>query len=119
MDKIAIKDLLLRCIIGVYDEERLKPQDVLINIVLFTDLRPAGASDDIADAVDYSAVKRSVMAMVEQSSYQLIEALAERIAAICLEAPRVQQVQVSVEKPSALRFARSVGVEILRARPAC
>ena len=114
MDKILIKDLLIRCILGVNDNERREKQDVLINIVLFADLRPSGHSDCLKDSVDYRAIKKQVVAMVETSQFCLVEALAEHIAELCLRHPRVQRVQVTVEKPSALRFARSVGVEINR-----
>lgn len=117
VDKILIKDLQARCILGVGDEERREKQDVLINIVLFADLRPAAQSDRFEDAVDYRAIKKRVIAMVEASRYFLVEALAERAAELCLEHPSVQKVQVTVEKPLALRFARSVGVEITRSRP--
>lgn len=116
MDKILIKDLLARCIIGVNDDERKEKQDVIINIVLWADLRKAGKTDCFADTIDYRGIKKRVVTEVESSSYYLIEALAERIATICLEDPRAEQVQVTVEKPAALRFARSVGVEITRER---
>jgi dihydroneopterin aldolase/D-erythro-7,8-dihydroneopterin triphosphate epimerase len=116
MDKILIKDLLVRCVIGVSDEERREKQDVTINIVLSTDTQEAGRRDDIAAAVNYRDIKKRVMAMAEKSSYHLVETLAERVAEICLADARVHAAQVTVEKPSALRFARSVGVEISRAR---
>jgi 2-amino-4-hydroxy-6-hydroxymethyldihydropteridine diphosphokinase len=66
--------------------------------------------------VDYSTLKHRVLDMVERSQYGLIEALAEAIAALCLENPTVARVEVRVDKPTALRFARSVGVEITRER---
>lgn len=116
MDKIFIRDILARCIIGVNDDERESKQDVVINLVLSADLRKVGKSDRFEDTVDYRQTKKRVVAMVEESQYYLVEALAERIAEICLEDERVQQVQVTVEKPGALRFARSVGVEITRDR---
>ncbi len=116
MDKILIKDLLTRCIVGVNPDERREKQDVLINITLCVDLRAAGVSDAIADAVDYRTIKKSVLAAVEPSGFNLVEALAEHVAQVCLTEPRVRQVTVTVEKPSALRFARSVGVEITRRR---
>ena len=116
MDRILIKDILARCIIGVNDDERREKQDVIINISITTDLRRAGKSDDFRDTIDYRGVKKRVIAMIEVSNYQLVEALAERIADICLEHPAVLAVQVTVEKPGALRFARSVGVEITRQR---
>jgi FolB domain-containing protein len=117
VDRILIKDLRTRCIIGVNADERREKQDVTINIVLCTDTRLPGENDRFEDAVDYRAAKKRIIAMVESSQFFLVEALAERIAAICLEDSRVQQAQVTVEKPAALRFARSVGVEITRGRP--
>ncbi|MFQ3549124.1 MAG: dihydroneopterin aldolase [Armatimonadota bacterium] len=116
MDKIHIKDILLRCIIGIYEEERKEKQDVLINITLHTDTSKAGKTDDFQYALDYKAVKKKVLALVEGSQFFLVEALAENIAEACLEFDNVNQVDVSVEKPGALRFARSVGVEITRKR---
>ncbi len=116
MDKILIEDLLVRCVLGVNDDERREKQDIVINVTLDADLRTAGRSDRLEDAVDYRAIKKRIVAMTEQSNFFLVEALAERIADLCLEHPAVQQAQVRVEKPSALRFARSVGVEIVRDR---
>ena len=116
MDRILIRDLLLRCIIGVNESERREKQDVIINIALQADLRQAGKNDSFEDTVDYRAIKRKVLAAAESSQFHLVEALAERVAEACLEDPRVEQAQVTVEKPSALRFARSVGVEVTRRR---
>jgi FolB domain-containing protein len=116
VDRIFIKDLLLRCIIGVDDEERREKQDVIVNVVLSADLGKACASDRIEDALDYRAMKKRIIAMVEASECFLIEALAERIAAICLEDPQAIEVRVTVEKPAALRYAKSVGVDITRNR---
>jgi FolB domain-containing protein len=116
MDHIIIRDLLARCIIGLGDEERRDKQDVVINIVLTTDLRLPGRSDRIEDAIDYSTLKKRMVSMIENSAYHLVEALAESLARICLEDPRVVEARITVEKPSALRFARSVGVEIVRER---
>ena len=116
MDRILIKDLLARCIIGVNDEEQRNKQDVIINIILSGDYRKACLSDNIEDAVDYSTIKKRVLSEVETSQYHLVEALAEKIASICLEHPGVISADVTVEKPSALRFARSVGVQIVRNR---
>lgn len=117
-DRILICDLVGRCVLGVGEEERREKQEVVINIALHADLRPAARSDRLEDAVDYRAVKKRVLALVEDSSYRLVEALAEAIAASCLETPGVRCALVRVEKPGALRFARSVGVEITRQREA-
>jgi FolB domain-containing protein len=116
VDRILIRDLMLRCIIGVNAEERREKQDVVISITLETDLSKAGWSDALADTVDYKALKKKILALVEGSQFLLVEALAERIAAVALEDPTVLKAVVRVEKPGALRFARSVGVEIERGR---
>ncbi|MBN1649031.1 MAG: dihydroneopterin aldolase [Spirochaetales bacterium] len=115
-DKIYIRDLLLRCIIGINDDERVNRQDVVINICMEADLSEAGRSDDIADTVNYKQIKTEVIRLVEHSSFFLVEKLATEIAAICLKHDRVQKTRVLVEKPAALRFARTVGVEIVRSR---
>ncbi|TET82408.1 MAG: dihydroneopterin aldolase [Anaerolineales bacterium] len=113
-DRIDIHDLLLRGIIGINDWEREKQQDILINISLFGDFRSAGESDDIADTINYRTVTKKVIKHVETSKRFTVEALASDIARICLEEPGVQRARVRVEKPGALRFTRSVGVEIER-----
>ncbi|MEX0717999.1 MAG: dihydroneopterin aldolase [Planctomycetaceae bacterium] len=115
-DRIFIRDLLLRTIVGVNDDERNNRQDVIVNIVLHADLRPAGRSDDIADAVNYRTVTKQVIDLVERSRYFLVEKMAEEIAACCLANELVTRVEVTVEKPMALRFARSVGVMIDRSK---
>lgn len=116
LDKLHIRDLMLRCIIGLNDWEREKKQDIMINITLYADLKTACQSDNIEDTVDYKTIKQKVVDMAEASSYMLVERLAQHIADICLENPRVQRVKVAIGKTGALRFARSVGVEIIRDR---
>ncbi len=116
MDRIMISDLAARCIIGVNEEERREKQDVLNNIILYADLSKACRSDRFEDTVDYRSIKKRIVKMVEESKYFLVEALAEAVAGICLSDPKVVEAKVRVEKPSALRFARTVGVEIIRSR---
>ncbi len=118
MDRILISDLSVRCIIGINEDERREKQDVLINIALNADLSRAGMSDRFEDTVDYRAIKKEIVGMVESSNYHLVEALAEAVAGLCLKYSGVLQVQVRVDKPGALRFARSVGAEIIRAKRA-
>lgn len=115
-DQIEVRDLLLRAIIGINEEERVKPQDVVIHLVLWADTRAAAASDDIADAVNYRTVSKQVIELVEASSFFLVERMAAEIAGLCLAEPRVERVRVTVEKPGALRFARTVSVTIERTR---
>lgn len=116
MDRVFIKDLLARGIIGIYDWEREQPQDILINITIEADLQRAGQTDDIQDCIDYDALARKVLTHVESIQCLTVEALANDIANICLEEPKAQKVQIRVEKPGAVRFANSVGVEIIRSR---
>jgi FolB domain-containing protein len=114
LDKILIENLLLRCIIGIDDLERREKQDVVINIVMWCDLARAAEADDIRKTVDYKKVNKSIVKLVEKSQFFLVETLAENVANMCLQHGGVKKVRVTVEKPGALRFARSVGVEITR-----
>ncbi len=116
MDRIIIKDLLIRGIIGISERERAQRQDILVNIVLYGDIHPAGKSDNINDCINYRTVAKKTIAYVERSARYTVEALASDIARFCLEEPGVAGVQVRVEKPGAVRFAQSVGVEIERFR---
>lgn len=116
MDKVIIKDLLVRGIIGVNDWERKRAQDILINVILFTDTRRAAETDHIADCVNYSTTSKRLQAHAEMAQRLTVEALANDLAKICLEDQSVQKVILRVEKPGAVRFAKSVGVEIERSR---
>ena len=117
MDKVFIKNLLARGIIGVNEWERWRAQNILINIILFTDTRRAAQSDTINDCVNYSTMSKKVVAHSETASRETVEALANDLAGLCLEEPGVVKVMVRVEKPGAVRFAESVGVEVERSRP--
>jgi len=116
MDKIIIRDLLLRGIIGINPDERVKQQDILINMVIWADIRQAAASDAIEDAVDYKSITKRVIQHVEASSDFLVERLVTDLARLVITEFGVERVMVRVEKPGALRFAESVGIEIKRTR---
>jgi len=116
MDQIFINDLVARGIIGLNDWEREKPQEIRINIVLFADIRKAGETDDLSYSVNYRTVAKKAMAHAETSGRLTVEALATDLARLCVEEPGVQKARVRVEKPGAVRFARSVGVEIERSK---
>ena len=116
-DRIFIKDLLARGRLGVPEEERAHPQDILINLVLYTDIHRAGESDDIHDCVDYEVTALKVLELVERSTRHTVEALAEDVAHLCLSIPRVSGASVRIEKPNCVRFTRAVGVEIERFNP--
>lgn len=115
-DRIYIRDLAMRCIIGIYPDERKEKQDVVFNIVMECDLSKAGRTDQIEDTVNYKSIKKAILKEVESSEYFLVESLAARVASLCLADKRVQSATVTVDKPGALRFARSVAVEITRSR---
>ncbi len=114
MDKIIIEDLLVRSIIGINPKERVNKQDILINIVLYADIGEAANSDDINAAVNYKSVTKRVIQHVEDSSDLLVEKLVSDLARLILTEFPVERVRVRVEKPGAVRFAKSVGIEIER-----
>ncbi len=114
MDKIYIRELAARCIIGLNDWEREARQDVVMDITLSVDLSKPAQTDKLEDTVNYRAIKKRILIEVEASRFHLLEALAGHIASLCLEFDGVEQVTVTVDKPGALRFARSVAVEVTR-----
>ncbi len=116
LDRIHIRDLSLRCVVGIYPDERREKQDITLNLTLYANLRTACETDNINDTVDYKVIKKRIVAMIESSSSYLVENLAQRVADLCMEEPMVEAVRVVIDKPGALRFARSVGVEIFRKR---
>ena len=115
-DKIIIRDLLVRGIIGLNEWEREKRQDILLNLTLYVDTRAAALSDEIEDSLNYRTLTKSVIRYVESSSHFLVEALAAAIAKIAVVDSGAEKAVVRVEKIGALRFAKSVGVEIERQR---
>jgi len=116
MDQVIIRNLIARGIIGIKNWEREKPQEILINIILFTNIKKAGQSDDIKDCVNYRTVAKKVIKHAETAKRFTVEALTSDLAEICLEHPDVEMARVRVEKPGAVRFSESVGVEIERTR---
>lgn len=116
MDRIHIKDLVVSGILGINPDERVNPQDILVNVTMSVDTRPAAVSDDIDEAVNYRTITKRIIAHIEGGAPMLVERLVHEVADICLEDPRVEEVEVTVEKPGALRHARSVGISIIRSR---
>ena len=119
LDQILIKDLSIRGIIGINPDERVNEQEILVNATLWADTSPAAASDDIVDAVNYRTVTKSLIAHIEKGKPLLVERLVQELVDICFEMePRIMQVEMTVEKPGALRHSRSVGITIRRLRDA-
>lgn len=116
MDKIIIKNLIARGIIGVNDWEREKPQEILINLELYGDLRRAGQTDDLEDSINYRTIAKESIHIAETAERFTVEALAADIAEVCMDTDRVKKAVIRVEKPGAVRFAESVGVEIERTK---
>ena len=113
-DRIEIKDLLVRGIVGVNETERRKRQDILINVAMTADTRAVAAADSLDGGLNYRSVSKQIIALVEGSDFHTVERLAAEIARLVVTDHPVEEVAVSVEKPGALRFARSVGVSIVR-----
>lgn len=86
---------------GVLDFEHERAQTFVVDATLFLDLAPAGHSDDLHDTVDYGAIAKGIVAIIEGDHVDLIEKLADRIASMILEYPAVSRTQVTVHKPSA------------------
>ena len=107
---VKIKNLRLRAIIGVNEWERIAPQEVVLNIELEYDASKAAASDAIADAVDYHALKQRILEGVEKSNFLLLEKLAGHVLGIVMSDARIARATVEIDKPHALRFADSVSV---------
>jgi FolB domain-containing protein len=113
-DRVFIKNLLIRGIIGINDWERKEAQDILINVEILCDIRDAANNDDVTKSVNYRTVAKKIIEHASQAAPLTVERLAEDIAKLCLEEKPAQSVSVRVEKPGAVRFADSVGVEISR-----
>ncbi len=116
-DRIHIRDLVVSGILGINPDERINRQDILVNATLWADTRDAAASDDIDDAVNYRTITKQLIAHIEQGEPMLVECLVAELVEICLDADsRITAVEMTVEKPGALRHARSVGITIYRTR---
>jgi len=118
-DRIELRGLRVTGIVGVLDHERTQPQPLEVDLDLAVDLRAAGASDDLADTVDYGAVCAAAERVVASTSFGLLEALAAQMAMTVLEVDaRIDSVTVSVRKlrpPVAQQLATS-GVRLTRSR---
>ena len=113
-DIIRIRGLRLSCILGVYDFERHAPRPVDLDIELVTDTRRAAATDDLSETVDYHQLRNRIADSLKQTSFLLLERLADHVARLCLETPGVQAVTIRAGKPGAVPDARTVEVEITR-----
>lgn len=114
MDLIFIDDLRVSTQIGIYPREKAMPQSVEISLQIGTSTASAGASDDIRDTIDYAVVVARLRAELGVRHFNLLETLAEHIAALLLEDFHATWVRVSVGKIGMMRGVRRVGVVIER-----
>jgi len=117
MDKIFLDELKVDTIIGIWEWERRIRQTVVIDLEMSADIARAAASDDVADTLNYKSVAKRIQEFVADSSFQLVETLAERIASIIRDEFDVAWVKVRVNKPGAIRGSKAVGVMIERGEP--
>ena len=116
MDRIFLTALQAEAIIGIYDWEREVRQRVEVDLEIWFDLAAAAQSDTIEDTLNYKSVAKRVLAFIEGSRFQLVEALAGEIARLVLEEFKVERVRVTLHKPGAIRHSRDVGVIVERGR---
>jgi len=113
---VFVRDLELMALIGIYDHEKVDPQRIIVNIDLSVAEGEGPKDDEIGHVVSYEIVVKKVEAIIAKGHINLVETLCEKIAAACLKDRRVMAARVRVEKPDIIKNARSVGVEIERAR---
>jgi dihydroneopterin aldolase len=114
MDKIFLDELKIDTVIGIWDWERKIRQTVIIDLEMSADIARAAATDNVEDTLNYKSVAKRLQEFVGESSFQLVETLAERIAGIVRDEFGVAWVKVTVHKPGAIRGSKDVGVEIER-----
>lgn len=114
MDIVYLNDLRIDTIVGIYDWERRTRQTVILDLEMGTDIRKAAETDDIAHTIDYKAVAKRMFSFVGESEFELVEKLAESIAAILLEEFNIKWCRVRLNKKGAVRGVRDVGVIIER-----
>jgi 7,8-dihydroneopterin aldolase/epimerase/oxygenase len=119
MDIIFLHDLRIETVIGIWGWERKIRQTVAIDLEMSADIAAAAATDSVDDTLNYKAVAKRLQEFVGESSFKLVETLAEKVAATVIDEFDVAWVRVKVSKPGAIRGSRDVGVIIERGtRPA-
>ena len=114
MDIVFIEDLKVSATIGIYEWERKIKQTLAFDIEMATDIRRSAETDAIEDTLNYKAVSKRIIAYVEASEYQLVETLAEKVAALVQQEFAVPWLRLTLNKPGAVRGSRAVGIRIER-----
>ena len=116
MDIVFIRELKIETVIGIYDWERKVRQTISLDIDMATDIYKAATTDHIDDTLSYKTVAKRLIEYVEQSEFELVEALAEKICALIIEEFNVPWVKLTLSKPGAVKGSRAVGVIIERGK---
>ena len=114
MDTVSVRDLPVRAVIGVHEWERDVEQTLLVSVDMAADVRQAAASDDLADAVDYSAVAATIAAVLREGKFALIETAAERVAGRLLAGHGLTWLRLEVRKPISDGYTAVVTIERTR-----
>ncbi len=114
MDRIFLSEMKIETTVGIWEWEKRIKQQVIIDIEMSADIKKAAASDQIEDTLNYKAVAKSVRKLVEESSFQLVETMAEKISELVIGEHNVSWVRVKVNKPGAIRGSKGVGIIIER-----
>lgn len=114
MDIIVLQGLAIETIIGVYEWERKRRQTVVLTLEMSADVAKAAVSDDLADALDYHALSERLIEYVENSAFQLIETLAERVCELVRNEFGVAWLRLTLEKPDAVAAAKTTALVIER-----
>tara|TARA_B100000902_G_scaffold326369_1_gene321454 strand:+ start:77 stop:433 length:357 start_codon:yes stop_codon:yes gene_type:complete len=114
MDRIFLSEMKIDTTVGIWEWEKRIKQQVIIDIEMSADIKKAAATDQIEDTLNYKAVAKSVRKLVEESSFQLVETMAEKISELVIGEHNVSWVKVRVNKPGAIRGSKGVGIIIER-----
>ena len=114
MDRIFLSEMKIETTVGIWEWEKRIKQQVIIDIEMSADIKKAAATDQIEDTLNYKAVAKSVRKLVEESSFQLVESMAEKISELVIGEHNVSWVRVKVNKPGAIRGSKGVGIIIER-----
>jgi len=109
---IKIKNLRLRTYIGINEDEIANKQDVIVNVKIDYDANRATSSDDMDDALNYKVITKSIIKLVEDNRFSLLEKLTADVLSIAAAHPTVRFAAVEVDKPHALRFSDSVSLTL-------
>jgi len=114
MDIIFFRNLRIETIIGIFDWERKIKQAIFFDIEMATDIRQAASTDQIEDTLDYKTLSQAITEFVENSEFQLVETLAERVSELIINDFNVPWIRLTLNKKGAIRHAEDVGVRIER-----